>query len=74
MFGDASYTLSGCIHGSNSHFVSITRNFRDKMIYFCDGMDNNSQFVKLPLDNIPFDHKIYRLSDALYIRDDYVRL
>ena len=45
---DTSYTLSGCIYSYESgvHFVSMVRDFTSHRLLYCDGMENNAQFVE----------------------------
>jgi hypothetical protein len=39
-------TLSACIYGEGSHFVTIVRDFSNNRLLYCDGMENNAQFVE----------------------------
>jgi hypothetical protein len=34
-----------CIYGEGSHFVTIVRDFSNNRLLYCDGMENNAQFV-----------------------------
>ena len=71
--GDTAYTLSACIYGEGSHFVSIVRDFSTDRLFFCDGMTNNAQFVEYKATTGTFPVKISRKSIqmAYFIRSEY---
>ena len=68
--GNTEYKLSACVYGDGSHFVSITRNFIEGVLYYCDGRQDNAQFLKQRFLHFPLDFKGKRLTDAFYVREE----
>jgi hypothetical protein len=71
-FGDASYVLSACSYGDGSHFVSLVRNFEDDHLYFCDGMENNAQYIRQTIISFPANLKSKQANTAYYIHAEFV--
>ena len=65
------YKLSACCYGDGSHFISISRDFNDNVLYDCDGMEDNAQYRKINGDKFPLEFKGKVLTDAFYIRVEY---
>jgi len=72
--GDTAYTLSACIYGDGSHFVSIVRDYSTKRLLFCDGMMNNAQFIdyKASSGAFPLILLSKELQFAYFVRLEYV--
>ena len=70
---DYTYTLSACIYGDNSHFVSIVRDFSSDRLLFCDGMSNNAQFTeyKASAGKFPMAKDKMMLYRAYFVRSEY---
>ena len=71
--GDTAYTLSACIYGDGSHFVSLVRAFSTKRIFKCDGMTNNAQFVEYKASTGTFPVVIAKknLETTFFVRTEY---
>ena len=67
------YKLSACCYGDGAHFISMSRDFNDSVLYDCNGMEDNAQYRKQNFTNFPLDHKGYRLTDAFFIRTDFTK-
>ena len=72
--GDTAYTLSACIYGEGSHFVTIVRDFSNNRLLYCDGMENNAQFVEYKATTgglFPVTILRKTMQTAYYIRSEY---
>ena len=72
---DTIYTLSGCIYmyENGVHFVSMVRDFTSHRILYCDGMENNAQFVESLSTNFPRElpNKMI-LNCSYYVHSKYI--
>ena len=69
--------LSACIYGEGSHFVTIVRDFSNNRLLYCDGMENNAQFVEYKATReglFPVTLSRKEMQTAFYMRSEFANI